>query len=191
MAKSPDSYFANSRIWPNEASCLRAILRDCGLDEAIKWGKPCYMRDGHNIAIIQEMKDFLALMFFKGALIDDPDGILVPPGPNSNSGRQIRFRSVDEITAKADQITAFVKAAIQVNQAGLKIKKPSVIELPEELRDRLDQDAELKAAFDALTPGRQRGYGLYIGGAKQSATRIARIEQHRARILEGKGIHDR
>lgn len=191
MALSPDSYFAKSKLWPAEAAHLRTILLGCGLDEGIKWGKPCYMQDGDNIAIIQEMKGFLALMFFKGALLDDADGILTPPGPNSNSGRQMRFNAINEIDDAADQIRAFVAAAIKIEQDGLKIEKPLVIELPEELKTRLAKDAELKAAFDALTPGRQRGYGLYIGGAKQSATRIARIEKHRDRILEGKGIHDR
>lgn len=191
MVSSPDSYFAKSKLWPAEAAHLRTILRDCGLDEGLKWGKPCYMSDGDNIAIIQEMKGFLALMFFKGALLDDPDGILTPPGPNSNSGRQIRFHSVEDINEATDQIRAFVAAAIKIERAGLKIEKPSVIELPEELQARLAEDAVLKSAFDALTPGRQRGYSLYIGGAKQPATRFSRIEKHRDRILEGKGIHDR
>lgn len=191
MALSPDSYFANSKVWPAEAAHLRTIMLGCGLDEGIKWGKPCYMQGGDNIAIIQEMKGFLALMFFKGALLEDADGILTLPGPNSNSGRQMRFNAINEIDDAADQIRAFVAAAIKIEQDGLKIEKSSVIELPDELKARLATDAELKAAFDALTPGRQRGYGLYIGGAKQSATRISRIEKHRDRILEGKGIHDR
>ncbi len=191
MTSPADNYFNKGGNWSLESVRLREILLDCDLAEELKWGKPCYLHQGKNIAIIQGTKDFLALMFFKGTLMDDPAGILVPPGPNSNSGRQIRFNSIDDIARCEDSIKSCIRAAIGIEKAGLKVQKGDAPELPAELRARLDGDSELKAAFEALTPGRQRGYGLYIGGAKQSATRVARIEKYRPKILEGKGIHDR
>ncbi|WP_033068870.1 YdeI/OmpD-associated family protein [Thalassospira australica] len=191
MRSQADTYFANSENWRNEQLHLRQILQECGLDEGFKWGKPCYSHQSKNVAIIQGMKNFLALMFFKGALLKNPDGILVPPGPNSNAGRQIRFHSVDDVIALEASIKAFVCDAIEIEKAGLKVEKSDEIELPDELIARLEQDYELKAAFDALTPGRQRGYSLFIAGAKQTATRMARIDKHRPRILQGKGMHDR
>ncbi|WP_336081999.1 YdeI/OmpD-associated family protein [Thalassospira sp. CH_XMU1448-2] len=191
MSSPADGYFKKDENWPLETARLREILLGCDLEEDLKWAKPCYTHDGKNIAIIQGMKDFLALMFFKGALMDDPANILVPPGPNSNSGRQIRFTSVDEVSGCENSIKSYIAAAIKIEQAGLKVEKSSEIDLPAELLSRLEQDSALKAAFEALTPGRQRGYGLYIGGAKQSATRMARIDKYRPKILEGKGIHDR
>lgn len=191
MSSPADGYFERGQSWPLESVRLRGILLECGLEEGLKWGNPCYMQDGKNIAIIQGMKDFLALMFFKGALMDDPADILVPPGPNSNSGRQIRFASMDDVAKSENSIKSYVQAALKIEEAGLKVEKTDTPDLPAELLAKLAEDSELKTAFEALTPGRQRGYGLYIGGAKQSATRLARIEKHRPRILEGKGIHDR
>ena len=191
MAMAADKYFEGIENWQAESLYLRRILLDCALDENLKWGKPCYGHDGKNIAIIQGMKGFLALMFFKGALMHDPAGILVPPGPNSNSGRQIRFQSIDDVKNCENSIKSYVQAAINAEKAGLKVEKPDGIDLPKELIVRLEQDKELKSAFDALTPGRQRGYALYIGGAKQAATRMARIDKYRLRILDGKGMHDR
>ena len=188
--ESVDEYIACSEQWPDEVAALREVLLGCGLAEVVKWGKPCYMHDGSNIVLMQEFKDFLALMFFKGALLDDPDDVLEAQGPNSRSARRMCFTSVDDVTRSAGTVEAYVAQAIEVEASGAEIDPPEM-ELVEELRDRLEQDPELKAAFEALTPGRQRGYNLHIAGAKQAKTRVARIEKHAPRILEGKGLHDR
>ena len=186
-----DEYLACSEQWPKEVAALREVLLGCGLGEAIKWGKPCYMHDGTNIVLVQEFKDFVALMFFKGALLDDPDGVLEDQGPNTRSARRMCFTSVDEVTRSAGTIEAYVAQAIEAEQSGAEVGPPPELELVDELQDRLDEDPALAEAFHALTPGRQRGYNLHIAGAKQSKTRIARIEKHAPRILQGKGLHDR
>jgi uncharacterized protein YdeI (YjbR/CyaY-like superfamily) len=186
-----DAYLASSEQWPKEAAELRGVLLGTGLDETIKWGKPCYVHEGRNIALVQEFKDFLALMFFKGALLDDPEGVLEAQGPNSRSARRMCFRSVDDVTSSAGTIAAYVDRAVALEESGAEVGPPEELELVDELRDRLDQDPELKAAFDALTPGRQRAYNLLVGGAKQSKTRAARVEKHVPRILAGKGPNDR
>jgi uncharacterized protein YdeI (YjbR/CyaY-like superfamily) len=186
-----DDYVAASDQWPAEIDVLRPLLVACGLTEELKWGKPCYRHDGTNIVIVQEMKEFLALMFFKGALLDDPDGVLEPQGPNSRSARRMCFTSVDDVTERADTIAAYVHEAIEVEAAGLEVGPPPELELVEELRARLDDDADLEAAFEALTPGRRREYHLHISGAKQAATREARIDRCVPKILAGKGFRDR
>jgi len=186
-----DDYVAASDQWPAEIDALRPLLVACGLTEELKWGKPCYRHDGANIVIIQEMKHFLALMFFKGALLDDPDGVLESQGPNSRSARRMCFTSVDGVKERADTIAAYVHEAIEVEEAGLEVGPPPELELVEELRVRLDDDADLKAAFEALTPGRQREYHLHISSAKQATTREARIDKYVPKILAGKGFRDR
>jgi uncharacterized protein YdeI (YjbR/CyaY-like superfamily) len=186
-----DAYIERSERWPDEMTTLRPILLDCGLSEDIKWGKPCYGHDGRNIAIVQEMKDFLALMFFKGALLDDPDGVLEDQGPNSRSARRMRFTSVDDVNRLADTITAYVADAIDVEEAGLEVGPAPEPALVDELQHRLDRDPALEAAFKALTPGRQREYNLYFSDAKQAATREARVERYAEKILDGKGLRDR
>lgn len=188
---SVDDYLERSEQWPAEVAALREVLLGCGLTEAIKWGKPCYVHDGSNIALVQEFKDFLALMFFKGALLDDPDGVLEAQGPNSRSARRMCFTSVDDVSRSAGTIEAYVAAAIDVEASGAEVGPPPEPDLVEELRVRLDEDPELKEAFENLTPGRQRGYNLHFADAKQSKTRAARVEKHIPRILEGKGLHDR
>lgn len=188
---SVDEYLERSEQWPAEVAALREILQGCELAETIKWGKPCYLHDGRNIALIQEFKDFVALMFFKGVLLDDPDGLLHDVGPNSRSARRMQFTAVDEVEGTAKSIASYVVAAIEVEEAGLEIEQSEELELVDELRERLDQDPELKKAFEALTPGRRRGYNLHIGGAKQSKTRVARIDKHAPRIMAGKGLNDR
>lgn len=188
---SVDQYLACSEQWPAEVAALREVLLGCELAETIKWGKPCYLHDDRNIALVQEFKDFVALMFFKGVLLDDPDDLLHDVGPNSRSARRMQFTAVDEIEGAAKSIASYVVAAIEVEEAGLEVEQPDELELVEELRERLDQDPELKKAFEALTPGRQRGYNLHIGGAKRSETRVARIDRHAPRILAGKGLNDR
>lgn len=186
-----DAYIARSEQWPEEVAALRSVLLGCGLTEAIKWNKPCYAHEGRNIAIVQEMKDFLALMFFKGALLDDPDNVLEEQGPNSRSARRVRFTSTDDVARLAGTVTALVEAAIDVEDAGLQVEPAGAPDLPEELRRRLDEDAALRSAFEALTPGRQREYAIHVSGAKQAATRAARVDKHAARILAGKGLRDR
>jgi uncharacterized protein YdeI (YjbR/CyaY-like superfamily) len=186
-----DAYIARSKQWPEEMTELRTVLLGCGLAEELKWGKPCYVHEGRNIAIVQEMKDFLALMFFKGALLGDAAGVLEDQGPNSRSARRIRFTSVSEVARLADAVTGYVKEAIHVEEAGLEVGPPPELVLVAELLHRLDRDPALKAAFEALTPGRQREYNLYFSDAKQAPTRAARIEKVVQQIMEGKSLRDR
>ena len=186
-----DRYVEHSEHWPDEIAALRPILRDCGLDEDLKWRKPCYSHGGNNIVILQEMKGFLALMFFKGALLSDPDGVLESQGQNSRSARRMCFRSVDDVARLADTVAAYVSEAIAVENAGLHVGPAPDLVLVDELEVRLSGDHALRAAFDALTPGRQREYNLYFSGAKQSATRSSRVEKYAPKILAGKGFRDR
>jgi uncharacterized protein YdeI (YjbR/CyaY-like superfamily) len=186
-----DAYINRSQMWPSEMAALRPILLDRGLTEAIKWGKPCYGHDGKNIAIMQEMKDFLALMFFKGALLSDPAGVLRAQGPNSRSALRIEFTSVDDVTRLRDTVAAYVEEAIAVESAGLEVGPAPELVLVEELQQRLDDDPALRTAFESLTPGRQREYNLIIADAKQASTRAARVDKYAPRILEGKGLRDR
>lgn len=170
---------------------LRPILLGCGLTEDIKWGKPCYSHDGSNVVILQEMKHFLALMFFKGALLEDPEGVLVDQGPNSRSARRIEFTSGEDVARMATIVRTLLDEAIGVEEAGLEVGPPPTLDLVTELRDRLDRHPALEAAFESLTPGRQREYNLYFAGAKQAKTREARIDKHAERIMGGQGLRDR
>lgn len=183
--------FGKATKWRAEAVKLREVLLDCGLDEELKWRKPCYTFEGKNIAIIQRMNDFLALMFFKGALLKDPKGVLKKQGENSQSARRLEFTSAAQITKLEKALKAYVREAIQVEKAGVKVERKTALTFPAELERKLARDRKFKAAFQALTPGRQRGYNLYFSAPKQSKTREARIEKCAARILEGKGLHDR
>lgn len=191
MDDDVDAYIERSDRWPEEMAALRPLLLGSGLTEAIKWGKPCYAHDGHNVAIMQEMKDFLAVMFFKGALLADPEGILREQGPNSRSARRVELRSVDDVTRLGDAIRALVEEAIDVEEAGLELAPAPEVVLADELQARLDEDPELRAAFEALTPGRQREYNLHVSDAKQTTTRAARVERCAPKILAGKGLRDR
>ncbi len=186
-----DAYIERSEQWPHEMATLRPILLSCGLSEQIKWGKPCFSHDGKNIAIFQEMKGFLSLMFFKGALLSDPDGVLVEQGPNSRSALRIEFTSVDDVTRLAETVRAYVEEAIDVEEAGLEVGPAPEVVFVDELQARLDEDKAFRKAFEALTPGRQREYNLYFSEAKQAATREARVEKYAPKILEGKGFRDR
>ncbi len=190
MNQAVDAYIERSKKWPNEMVELRELLLGCGLAEAIKWGKPCYSEKGRNIAILQEMNDFLSLMFFKGALLDDPDRVLREQGPNSRSALRIEFTSVDEVARLSGPVRALVAEAIAVEDAGLRVGPAPEPELVEELRHRLDRDPALKAAFSALTPGRRREYNLYFSGAKQATTREARVDKCVPKVLAGKGFRD-
>ena len=193
MARNPDvdPAFSDARRWRAEAETLRGILLDSGLSEELKWGKPCYASGGRNICIVQRMNDFLALLFFKGALLRDPEGVLELQGPNSRSGYRIRFTSVEEVSKRAELIRAYVREAIEVEKAGLKIEAKGEPDYPDELIDKLDEDADFRAAFEGLTPGRRRGYVLHFSDAKRSKTRADRIEKYRSKIMGGQGLHDR
>ncbi len=186
-----DAFVARAAAWQGEIRKLRSILLDAGLDEDLKWGKPCFMFEGQNVAIIQPFKAHCALMFFKGALLEDTHGLLRSQGENTQSAMRLEFTS--EASIKKSVITSYAKQAIAVERRGEKVafKAKEALELPAELRQILDKDRKLAKAFSALTPGRQRAYVLYFTGAKQSATRIARIEKSASAILAGKGIHDR
>jgi uncharacterized protein YdeI (YjbR/CyaY-like superfamily) len=186
-----DDYVARSTQWPDEIAALRPILRDCGLVEELKWRKPCYSHDGSNIVILQEMKDFLAVMFFKGMLLSDPAGILESQGPNSRSARRLQFTSVEAIERLATTVVDYVGEAIALEDAGLDVAPAPELELIDELRVRLDSDPALEAAFEMLTPGRRREYNLYFSSAKQSSTRAARVEKYVPKMLAGKGFRDR
>ena len=185
-----ESDFETAEKWRDEAIALREILMSCDLIEEQKWNKPCYSRDGENIAIIQRFSDKLALMFFKGVLLEDPEGILRSQGPNSRSALRLEFQSVEDVTSAEQPIRALIKDAIRVEQAGLKVEKSDELDYPDELAFAFDDDPDFRAAFEALTPGRQRGYCLNFSEPKKSETRTARIEKHRNRILAGKGMRD-
>ena len=193
MARNPDvdAAFGEAGRWRAEAEALRDILLGSGLSEELKWGKPCYTSGGRNICIVQRMNDFLALLFFKGALLRDPEGVLEVQGPNSRSGYRMRLTSVEEVEKRAAVIGACVREAIEIEKAGLTVEGRAEPDRPDELTARLDEDAEFRAAFEGLTPGRQRGYVLYFSGARQSKTRAGRIEKYRSRIMQGRGLHDR
>ena len=191
MGDSVDEYIERSEAWPDEVRRVRSILLDAGLDESIKWRKPCFSSEGANIAICQEMKEFLALMFFKGALLDAPDGVLRSQGPNSRSAMRMEFTSVDDVDRSEATLRDLVRQAIEVERSGAEVGPPPELVLVGELRARLDADAGLAAAFDGLTPGRRREYHLHVSSAKQSSTRESRIDRIVPRILAGKGLRDR
>jgi uncharacterized protein YdeI (YjbR/CyaY-like superfamily) len=186
-----DAYIDATEQWREEVRALRALLLTSGLDETIKWGKPCYASGDANVVIIQGFSDHLALMFFKGVLLQDPAGMLLDQGPNSHAAKRMTFRSVEDIEHHADVVTAYVAEAIALEQAGTPLPPRTEEELAEELRERLAGDPELAAAFDELTPGRQRAYNLHVSGAKQASTRERRVDDITPRILDGKGLRDR
>lgn len=186
-----DAYVSRAEAWPDLIDALRPILRGCGLTETIKWAKPCYTHDGRNIVIVQEMKAFLALMFFEGAFLHDPDGVLESQGPNSRSARRITFTTVGDVERLRSSIELLVTEAIDLDAtARPRMPAPDLV-LVDELRHRLDADATLRAAFEALTPGRRREINLYVAGAKRSETRVARVIRCEPKIRAGKGLRDR
>ena len=190
MNPKVDGYITRAKKWREETKKLRMILLDCGLTEELKWGKPCYTFRESNVVIIQGFKEYCALLFCKGALLEDAKGILIQQTENMQAVRQIRFTNVREIVAPV--LKAYVRAAIEVEKAGLEVtyKKTSDFKIPEELQNKLNEIPALKTAFEALTPGRQRGYILYFSGAKQSKTRESRVEKCTPQILKGKGLND-
>jgi uncharacterized protein YdeI (YjbR/CyaY-like superfamily) len=178
--------------WQQELEQLRMIVLDCGLVEQLKWGQPCYMYGKSNVLMIAGFKDNCVISFFKGSLLSDSAGLLVKPGDDSQSFRLIRFRSVEEVVSVSHLIKTYIFEAIEVEKAGLVVPKKPHEEyvLPDELLQKFKEVPRLQTSFEALTPGRQRAYILHFSSAKQSATRIARIESYKERILSGKGIGD-
>ena len=191
MGNLVEQFIQKSTKWSEEMAALRDLLLKAGLTEEIKWAKPCYTDDGNNIAIMQPMKNFLALMFFKGALMADPKGVLESQGPNSRSAKRMCLRSVADVNDNAATIRKLVAEAIAVEAQGLEAAPAPKLELVAELQARLKKDKALKVAFEGLTPGRQREYNLHFSSAKQAATRDSRIDKCVGQILAGKGLRDR
>ena len=190
MNPKVDGYLRRAKKWQEEMKKLRRISLDCGLTEELKWGKPCYTFQKSNIVIIQGFKEFCALLFCKGALLNDPNGILRKFG--WQAARRIPFSNVREIVEIEPTLKAYIREAIEAEKTGLKVTLEKNLEpIPEELQNKLDEIPALKAAFDALTPGRQRGYILYFSAAQQSKTRESRVEKCMPQILNGKGLNDR
>jgi uncharacterized protein YdeI (YjbR/CyaY-like superfamily) len=191
MNPKVDAYLRQARTWREETRELRRIALECGLTEELKWGKPCYTFQESNIVILQGFKAHCDLMFCKGALLRDPKGVLRKPGENSQAARQIRFIHVQEIVGMERVLKAYIHEAIEAEKAGLEVHfKRTPEPIPGELQNKLDEVPALKAAFGALTPGRQRAYILYFSAAKQSKTRAARVEKCMRAILNGKGLND-
>ena len=192
MNPKVDTFLLNVKKWREELTVLRSIVMDSGLGEELKWGAPCYVHEQANVIIIHGFKDYFALMFFKGALMKDPQDLLRKPGENTQSGRQIRLTSMDEMLGQEEVLRAYIQHAIEVEKAGEKViaKKTEEYPVPSELEESFAENSDLQHAFYGLTPGRQRAYLLHFAEAKQSATRKARIEKYTPRILNGKGILD-
>lgn len=187
-----DEFLKHADQWRGAFEKLRRIALDFALEETLKWGKPCYTLDQRNLVLIHGFKDYCALLFFKGALLPDPHGVLIKQTDNVQAGRQIRFREAAEVDAMALIVKEYVAAAIAVEKSGAVVqRKPAeAFAVPDELQARLNENRLLKTAFEALTPGRQRGYLLFFAGAKQAKTREARIDKMTPRILSGKGLDD-
>ncbi|TMI61857.1 MAG: hypothetical protein E6H07_18345 [Bacteroidetes bacterium] len=192
MNPKVDWFFAKDTKWQKEYEKLRTIILDCGLMEELKWGCPCYTFENTNIVLIHGFKEYCALLFFKGALLNDANDILIQQTKNVQSARQIRFTNVKEIVKLEKVVKAYVYEALEVERAGLKVKlkKTSEFKVPEDFQKRLDKNKVLKKAFGALTPGRQRAYIFYFSQAKQPKTREARVEKYIKQILSGKGLDD-
>ncbi len=192
MNPKVDVYLSKAKKWQEEFEKLRMIILDCQLTEELKWGVPCYTFQKSNIVLIHGFKEYCALLFFKGALLNDANGILIQQTENVQAARQIRFTNVREIVEMETILKAYIYEAIEVEKAGLKVnfKKTTEFKIPEEFQNKLDEIPALKTAFDALTPGRQRAYILYFSAPKQSKTRESRVEKCMQQILNGKGLND-
>ena len=192
MNPKVDGYLRRAKKWQEEMKKLRMITLDCQLTEELKWGKPCYTFENTNVVLIIGFKEYCALLFCKGALLKDANGILIKPGENTQAARQIRFTNVREIVALEPILKAYIREAIAAEKAGLKVhfKKSTEFTIPEEFQKKLDEIPALKTAFDALTPGRQRAYILHFSAPKQSKTRESRVEKCMLQILDGKGLND-
>ena len=192
MNPNVDFYFNKAKKWQEKIGLLRTIVLDCGLNEELKWGVPCYTFQKSNIVLIHVFKEYCAFLFFKGALLQDANGILIQQTENVQAARQIRFTGIQEIAEVNDTLKAYIYEAIEVEKAGLKVelKKPAEFSIAVEFQNKLDEIPPLKIAFHALTPGRQRAYLLYFSQPKQSKTREARVEKSVTKILDGKGLDD-
>ena len=192
MNPKVDWYFTKNKTWQKEIETLRTIALDCGLNEELKWGCPCYTFEKRNIVLIHVFKEYCAYLFFKGALLKDTYGILIQQTENVQAARQVRFTNLKEIVKQEKILKAYIYQAIEVEKAGLKVplKKTTEFAMPEEFEKKLAKNKALKTAFYALTPGRQRGYLLHFSQPKQSKTREARIEKSMPQILKGKGLND-
>lgn len=192
MNPKVDFYFNKNENWQQEIEKLRSIILDCGLDEELKWGCPCYTLKKKNIVLVHVFKEYCGVLFFKGALLNNADGMLVQQTEQVQAARQARFTSVKEIAKKEKALKAHIYEAIEAEKAGLKIvlKQTKEYNVPEEFKRKLDKTPALKKAFNALTPGRQRGYLLHFAAPKQSKTRESRIEKCIPGILKGKGLND-
>ena len=187
-----NEFFERLSKWKEELQVLRTYVLDCLLHEEVKWKVPCYTQNGKNIVLIHGFKDYYALLFMKGALLQDSENILIQQTENVQSGRQIRFTSIEQLMAMEATIKAYIFEAMEIEKAGLKIehKKKEAYDVPDELTDKFDQDPNFKTAFEALTPGRQKGYLLHFSGSNNPKTRTNRIEKYMDKILQGKGLTD-
>jgi uncharacterized protein YdeI (YjbR/CyaY-like superfamily) len=187
-----DFFFSKAEKWQEEFEKLRTIILDCPVTEELKWGVPCYTFDGKNIVLIHGFKEYCAILFVKGALLQDTHDLLIQQTENVQAGRQIRFTNIQQIVEIEDILKAYIGEAIQAEKAGLKVnfKKATEFAIPEELLTKLEEVPGLQDAFDALTPGRQRAYLLYFSAPKQSKTRETRVEKYIQKILDGKGLND-
>jgi len=192
MNPKVDIFISKVEKWRKEFEKLRKIVLNCGLTEELKWGQPCYTFQNSNIVLIHGFKEYCALLFFKGALLHDTDGILIRQTENVQAARQIRFTNVQEIVKIESVLKTYIYEAIEVEKAGLKVKmkKTSDFKIPEEFQNKLNEIPALKTAFDALTPGRKRAYLFYFAQPKQSKTRASRVEKYMQQILNGKGLND-
>lgn len=192
MNPKVDFYFNKAEKWQGELEKLRAIILDCGLSEELKWGVPCYTFQNSNIVLIHVFKEYCAMLFFKGVLLNDAHNILVQQTENVQSARQIRFTQVKQIVELEPVLKTYIYEAIEVEKAGIKVdlKKTTAYTVPEEFQSKLDELPALKTAFGALTPGRQRAYLLHFAAPKQSKTRQSRVEKCMPQILNGKGLND-
>lgn len=187
-----DFFFDKPSKWQEAYHALRQIVLKTGLKEELKWGCPCYTFQGSNVALIHGFKDYCAILFHKGALLEDVHGMLIQQTKNVQAARQIRFEKLKEIQGKKEEIQSYLFQAIEVEKAGVKVelKKTTEFEMVEEFKNALEEDELLKKAFESLTPGRQRAYLLYFSQAKQSKTRLSRVEKKKPAILQGKGLND-
>jgi uncharacterized protein YdeI (YjbR/CyaY-like superfamily) len=187
-----DAYLSKIKTWKEESVKLREIILDCDLTEDYKWMHPCYTVNGKNVVLIHGFKEYCAIMFLKGSLLKDPHGILIQQTNNVQGGRQIRFTNLEQIIEQEEILKAYIREAIEVEQAGLKVEKKEVEQfaVPEELQQQFDANPAFQAAFEALTPGRQRAYLYHFSQPKQSKTKTSRIEKCMQPIMEGKGLND-
>ncbi|MFB6318901.1 YdeI family protein [Saccharicrinis sp. FJH54] len=193
MNPKVDQFLMQEQQWQEQTEILRTICLDCGLNEELKWGKPCYTYQGSNVVIIQGFKDYCALLFFKGVLLKDLHKILVKTGENTRVGRQVRFREVEDIIKLTPILEQYIFEAVDIEKSGAKVPEPfnADPELPNELKHKFEEMADLKSAFEALTAGRQRAYCFYFNQAKQSSTREARIVKCIPKIMAGKGYNEK